>query len=651
MADIMSGEIFRESLKRSWGDVWVRAVAAGCVLYAGYIALRYASQTPLDAYAFRQAQTALSAYWLMLNGFSFSYETPVAGPAWSIPFEFPVYQFMTALVAKATGVSLDAVGRVLSFVFLILCLVPARSIVRLLGLPRSVFYSFVALLFSSPLYIYWGRSFMIETAALFFTIVAVKYFCEMVVDGYSRRSAGLYLLFMSLGLLQKATTALPMLFLLAASFTVVEVGRSGSVRQFLFGVEFRRGVVYFAVPLAIGALWTGYTDYVKSFNTFAGTQLTSAALSKWNWGSLHQRFSSELFVKVLWERILVNNLAGVFGLALILFGVFSKCLWSIRWTVVLAVLAAVIPLFLFTNLHIVHEYYQTANLIYLIFAVAVVLGAILSPLLGGWVLAASVTLIVSSNIIVFMGGYFPQAKAIFSNSNSMDYAVGKILRREVPVGKQFVAFGNDWSSTIAYVAQRKSFNVPAWFSLSEEISKHPERFVDEAQLGAVVNCRSEKPGLAGLLKWSSGRTGWKIGEVHGCYVVTPEKTLATEQSSMNVQCEGSVDRAVVERRDGEAIISLAGWTTMSEGRGTVPDAAFFTLEKSGMRPVHLEALKIPRGDVNTYLEISDDIDVGLSRIASLDLQPGEYVVSITQAKDGKFEACQFRGKLVVDGSI
>ncbi len=176
---------------RSPGELLLAALAAVCFAYALYIAVRYAGQAPLDFYSFRQTQTALTAYWLGQNGFSLAYETPVAGPPWSIPFEFPLYQYLVALVSQASHISLDASGRLVSFLFLVLCLVPARAITRNLKLSDSAFYIFAALLMSSPLYLYWGRTFMIETATLFFSIAGIKYFIERLQTCQFRKSVAL----------------------------------------------------------------------------------------------------------------------------------------------------------------------------------------------------------------------------------------------------------------------------------------------------------------------------------------------------------------------------------------------------------------------------------------------------------------------------
>src|ERR1700722_19604767 len=102
----------------SWPEFLLAILASACFFYALYIAVRYANQAPLDgAYSFRQTQTALSAFWMLKNGFSFAYETPVAGPPWSIPFEFPIYQYIVALVSEIFGWSLDSAGRIVSFTF------------------------------------------------------------------------------------------------------------------------------------------------------------------------------------------------------------------------------------------------------------------------------------------------------------------------------------------------------------------------------------------------------------------------------------------------------------------------------------------------------------------------------------------------------
>src|SRR5271154_4345091 len=70
-----------------------------------------------DFHGFRQAQTAISAESIRNGGPILRYETPVLGPPWSLPFEFPLYQALVALLARIFGTPIDQTGRFVSEVF------------------------------------------------------------------------------------------------------------------------------------------------------------------------------------------------------------------------------------------------------------------------------------------------------------------------------------------------------------------------------------------------------------------------------------------------------------------------------------------------------------------------------------------------------
>ena len=60
----------------------------------------------LDRHEFRQLQTALSTFWLKQDGFRLNYETPLFGPpSWSVPMEFPLYQWCVARFSSLTGMA------------------------------------------------------------------------------------------------------------------------------------------------------------------------------------------------------------------------------------------------------------------------------------------------------------------------------------------------------------------------------------------------------------------------------------------------------------------------------------------------------------------------------------------------------------------
>ena len=541
-------------------------LAVCCFLYSLYIAIKYANQVPLDYHSFRQTQTALTAYCFVKNGFSLAYETPVAGPPWSIPFEFPIYQYIVALTTKITGCSLDVVGRIVSFIFMALCVVPARSITKNLNLPRSIFYIFAALFFSSPLYIYWGRAFLIETAATFFSVVAVKYFVDILQEKTSFNNQSLFVFFITLGILQKATTGLPVLAVLCLVFVFVNIKEAKSLKSVLFSKKTIFASVYFGLPLAIGIIWTLYTDHIKVLNAL-GEQLTSSALTKWNWGTLSQRLSPPFYNDVLWNRIFNQNLAGALGIAILMIALFANSKNGIKFIIIVSCLMGLVPMLLFTNLHIIHEYYQTANLIFLIYAVAVSLGCVIFDYCGKQSIVFMLTVImVAYNYHCFFHDYFKVVKTVFNANNSRDYAVSEILKREIPEGKYFVAFGNDFNSSFTYLSERKSFTVPTFFKQYGTISLNPERFIEETNLGAVVICPPLKaPTIGDLIQWSSAGRKWKIGEVHGCYIATPEAPPVDKRTIMTqATCQGNIDFAGEVQEGNQKLFSVTGWTTMPE---------------------------------------------------------------------------------------
>lgn len=636
-------------------DLWCRLIAVFCFSYAAYIAVRYAEQPLLDQYFFRQTQTALTSFWMMKEGFKLAYDTPVAGTPWSIPFEFPIYQVIVALVSKATAWPLTAVGRLFSFLFLACCLIPARSIVRLLRLDTANYSVFAALLLSSPLYLYWGRSFMIETASLFFAVAAIRYFIELLQGTRSVWSGAMFLAFMSLCILQKATTGLPVLAVLGLVFLYSGCAElalnsrvSGFARKKFILEKAVFAAIYIGVPLALGVAWTVYTDRIKALNPL-GVHLTSSALGAWNWGSLSQRGSSALYTDVFWSRIFVGNLSGLLGLALfVLFFIFVRKPLE-RAVVAISLLMGVLPPLLFTNLHIVHSYYQTSNLLFAIFALAVCVVAVGKKIQrwGGPVLVLTL-LMICSNYFWFSTTYLNIVKANFSPSSTRELAVAEVLKREVPPSKGFVAFGADWNSAMAFLSERKSFTVPGFVKDYEDNSRNPLNYMDVDDLGAVVLCSAiSRPTVESLLNWTEHQRRWKIGQTHGCYLAVPELISLSGPLSDNTvhQCEGELDQVILNSALGSKTLSVAGW--LREAKHDETGNAYVSLEKPGGVPRYFEALRVWRPDVNTALKDPADAYHGLSRIIDAQELRGEYRVGIVRKQGARIERCQFEKNVYV----
>ncbi len=447
----------------------------------------------LDHYNFRQTQTALSAYWLWHDGFRLVYETPVVGAPWAIPFEFPLYQWMVAFL-RMLGVPIDVGGRLVSFGFYVATLYPLWILNKALGLSRLTWVVVAALFLASPFYIFWARSVMIESAALFFGVLMLALLAQYFNDG-RWRTLVFALIAGALGVLTKSTTFpayafLGGLLILAHAFKDYRQGGWSSLD--IRSLALAAGVL--ATALLIGFVWVSFTDSVKAQNPI-GLRLTSSAISRHNFGTLDQRISAKLWLDVVLNRALPQ----IFGYGLVIAGIAVLAgLFSRRYRLlVLAALAGfLVPFLVFSHLHIAHTYYQSANALLILIAAGLGIVAIVEfgrPLLAG-VMGA---LILAGQLVYFHSEYAPVIRA--NRIKNPIYTIARAARDYVPENASLLVLGQDWSSSIAYYAERKSLTIPNWLrpDLTDEILADPEKFLGGQKLGGIVYCTYKDKGGKG----------------------------------------------------------------------------------------------------------------------------------------------------------
>jgi hypothetical protein len=120
------------------------------------------------------------------HNFALAYPTPVLGKPWSIPFEFPLYQWTVVVVSDATGMPLTQAGRAVSAGCFYLALPAAWLLLGRLGLGRSRRLVVLGMVVTCPLYVFYARAFLIETMALMFSL----WFLHAFVTAVERRSWG-----------------------------------------------------------------------------------------------------------------------------------------------------------------------------------------------------------------------------------------------------------------------------------------------------------------------------------------------------------------------------------------------------------------------------------------------------------------------------
>lgn len=464
------------------GTLWLALGASIC--FAVYVLLIGIKTPILDNFTFRQTQTALTTYWLTHGGPWFAYETPVLGAPWSIPFEFPVFQLIAAGVASL-GVHLDVAGRSVNFAFYLATLWPLGMLSQTLGLSRAGYLATAILYVLSPTYLYWSRTFLIESCALFFAVLWLAYLARFVQSGSKGAAVGMVVTG-SLAILAKATTfpAFVLVGGLGVFWVLVSRFRAGTTLGSLArlaGVS----LLLVAIPFIIGFLWVAYTDSVKSGGEF-GRLLTSSALSTWGFGSTSQKLSRDLWVNIIARRIIPDAMGYLYLLGLAVVIVAFSCTRNIAIAAV-SIVGFLASILAFTNLHMVHTYYQVANALFLAIAVGVCLGVIFDR--GNYVVATTfLFLIAAGQIALFVNAYKPIVET--DQHPNWLWQVATMANHITDPEKSLIVLGDDWSSAVAYYSKRKTLTVPGWTppELAKKIFSDPQQFLGNNPLGAIVVC-------------------------------------------------------------------------------------------------------------------------------------------------------------------
>lgn len=454
-----------------------------------FINIYFSSNPILDIHSFRQTQTAITAYYIKLNGFNFNYETPVLGMPWSIPFEFPIFQLISAYFSDLLNMSLTQTGKIISLIFFSLSSFPISFILKKINISPNVRYLSLALYFSSPLYLFWSGTFMIETTALFFTLSFFYYSIKLVQGEFSTINFIWMSIFLLVACLQKITTVLPIVAFVILLFMYFNFIKSRSSINIY--IKFALAIL---IPLVISFVWIKYTDVLKSENLIAASKLTSNKLIEWNYGTAEQRVSKELWLDCLLLRNIFSSSFLIFGLFFIFLALSLTKKKSDKFILLSLIILFISPFLIFTNLHIVHNYYQTANLIYYLIAVALSINIIFDNYLSNKkMLCVIVTCcFAASNYFVFYKSYYVSKTTEINITNNKTLKISQFIRDNTSVKQPIIVFGYDWSSEVAFYAERRALMIPNWGNFSTKAIKSPDSFLGENYPSAIVLCPTQE---------------------------------------------------------------------------------------------------------------------------------------------------------------
>lgn len=459
------------------------------VVFSLFVTLRWIGQPLLDQHNFRQTQTAISTYWLT-QGASWShwlnYETPIFGSPWQIPLELPLYQWLVAGGHFLTGLPLDPLGRGINALFFYCLLWPLGMLLRDYGIDRRGFFLTGGLLLLSPLYVYWSRTFLIESTALLLSLLFLAWLRRYLV-----RQQPWYAVWLTvagvLAVLTKVTTfagcALAGVLMLLAHL----------IRQ--RGWEEPKRSVRIYLPVLVGfaicgvalELWMRHTAAITASSYF-GHMLVPSNLSTWIYGTLAQRFSKELWRGAVWVRTIPEAVGSQFSLLICLFAVL-RMKAELRKMVFVLLILFLLPFVVLTNLHLVHNYYQYANSLFLVLAVAICiwhLGQGRSTLT--FIIACA--MVVVGDFYIFRWRYLPSAREDFSQEPVLRLAAD--LQQSTDPNSILVIEGCEWNPRLAYYSRRRAIYIPSWVKRNELESflRNPARLTDGRRISAVVDFTS-----------------------------------------------------------------------------------------------------------------------------------------------------------------
>lgn len=401
-----------------------------------------------NGHDFRQFQTALTTRYLARDGFRLDYETPVLGPPWSIPMEFPVYQTSVALVSRTTGASLEMAGRGVSMAYFWAGLPAVWLLLGLWGVARETRFLATALLLSCPVYLFYGRHFMIETTALSLGLWFLWAFARALRGG----GWPCGLLAIALGVLAglaKITTFFS--FGVAAALLMLAEGRQRP-REWLRLLAWSATMVLPA--LIVSLLWVRYADGLKARNPI-GDFLVSAKLHAFNFGAPAQRVDPATW----WQFYTITTEKLVMGVTLAFAFAGAALLPRARQTLLAgSLLCFGAALLVFTNLFFIHDYYFEATAVFLLVAVALGIEGLLTHTAIPVAARVAIPIII---LAVQLVGFWRVFGAQFTLPPPGRPPVTALVNRLTEPDDAVVFIGEDWNARMLYYSDRRGLMVPS----------------------------------------------------------------------------------------------------------------------------------------------------------------------------------------------
>lgn len=399
----------------------------------------------LAGHEYRQAQTAVSAYWIDQDSdFSLRYPTPVLGKPWSIPMEFPLYQWTVVGVHRGTGWNLVVAARAVSAACFLLTLPAVFLLLGRWAVPPARRWLALAVLVSCPLLLFYSRAFLIETMALMWAL----WFWVAFEAAVTRRSAAWLVAANVAGIaagLVKVTT-LALYLLPIGAWALRRIWRQRNNGGWRGELAWLAGGLAF--PGVATLTWVRFADHVKAANPVADF-LGSVHMTDFNLGPLAMRLGSELWSMqgvIIRDRLTWWPLLMIAPLLFVLGGQHRRRA-ALHCGLVYGAALMVFPI-----LYAYHDYYHVAAVPVLLLGVALALIGLAETARWRWLAQGLSVVFVGAQFAVWAIEYRPQQGAVEPGGDGVTQA----LRAVTTPRDVLVVVGQDWNSMTAYYSQRRA---------------------------------------------------------------------------------------------------------------------------------------------------------------------------------------------------
>jgi hypothetical protein len=519
-------------------DTVAAAVFAVSLFHFTFCLLWALDQPILDLWGFRPAQTAISVPFIMTGRGFFANIVPILGEPWRLPQEFPFYQWSVALFALVTRIPVDTSGRIVSGLFAIGTLWPVYLLAKEFvpaAAPRATFM-LGSLWLVSPIVVFWGRSFLIETTVVFLSAAWLAFYVRFL----ERSRWQDYVSCLIFGILGAAVKIPAFAAFVVAGFlyTCWWVWHRRNQLAAVWAALALAGASVVAAAVAFLG-WSRLVDHYLASNPLAAL-MRVGSMPSWYIGILSDRWSA-----VLWSALKSRDMPDGLGAAWLVVVCLSVLLsiWGKTFWAVIGLLVSFLSTYLFfPRLHINNPYYLVEDALLLLAAVVVAAESLVErrAALGllGWGLFA--VAFAGEIWTTYNGTYRPHLFADLHNHPY--YKAARVVAAKTPPNSVVVVFGTGWGADIPFYARRRGIVLANFFPpplIELILFEDPARWLTGRKIGAIVDCtvfsnQETTPELAAIrdkLIATTGATTERVdGSVVGSTSSSPSCTVAVPKS-------------------------------------------------------------------------------------------------------------------------